>query len=78
MCTIEGFPWLQHLYLIDYVHYTVVVAAYKAYVSDLLFFLFVGLSFISTSAYDSLWERLQISKDDQFSTGKIPFLVEVS
>jgi hypothetical protein len=46
MRTIEGFPWLQHMYLIDYVHYTVVVAAYKAYVSDLLFFLFVGLSLI--------------------------------
>jgi hypothetical protein len=43
----RGFPWLQRMYLIDYVPYTcldrldsfsLVVAAYKVYVFDLLFF----------------------------------------
>jgi hypothetical protein len=33
---------------------------------------------IFLAAYGSLWERLQISKEEQFATRKIPFLVEVS
>jgi hypothetical protein len=30
------------------------------------------------ATYGSLWERLQISKEEQFATRKIPFLVEIS